>query len=151
MPANTSLGTVIAIGTTAGDSEADSYTNIGQVESISPFGGNYQITPFVPLATGKTDKYKGVEDAGDIRLEMANDLTDAGQLALQAAYASRFDYNFRLILNDESSTSGSSGTVVYVKAKVTQFEINIGDANAVTRRSVTLAIKTASVDEIPAT
>lgn len=151
MPLSTAAGTTIEIGTTLADTEADSYTNIGKVANLGNFGRVYQPIEFSSLDDRNVLKFKGQRDDGNITMELGRDLSDAGQAAVKVALDSDYDYNFRVILNDESADSGSSGTVYYFKAKVMSFTTNVNDPNSVVGASVDLAIKSGSLDEIAAT
>lgn len=126
MAIKTGTGSTIAIGTvlatpngTQAEYEADSYTTIGKTESIGPFGDERSIVRFTSLADGRTQKARGVADAGDQTIVYAHDTGDAGQVALTAAFAatsqSTDEFNFRVQFNDAITTTP---TKRYYRARV---------------------------------
>lgn len=144
MTARTNAGTALAIGSTQTSTLTDVYTNIGDIRSLGDFGRVYDEIIHSALDTRNVQKYKGQRNDGNIEVEMAYDPADTGQDALLTALDSDSDYNFRLTMNDASSTSGSHGTLLHFKAKVMTAVRRYGDANNIIRLSCTLGIKTGS-------
>lgn len=126
MAIKTGTGATIAIGTvlaapngTLAEYQADSYTTIGNTETIGGFGDERSIVRFISLADGRTQKARGAADAGDQTLTYADTTGDAGQLAMEAAFAATSqatdEFNFRVTLNDQISTNP---TRYYYRARV---------------------------------
>lgn len=151
MPINTASGTTISIGTTLADASADSYTSIGFVSTIGEFGRVYQEVEFNSLGDRNVLKFKGQRNDGTLSMELGRDLTDAGQVALWDALDSDQDYNFTVILNDASGDTSADGTTFIFKAKVMSFTTNVSDANSVVGATVTLGVKSGSIEETIAT
>jgi hypothetical protein len=147
------LGTTIAIGTTATNSLTDTYTNISYVRDIGAFGRNYSIVNFTDLHDGAVQKFKGEFNDGDIRVTVGKDVADPGQADCFAAlnYTGPLYYNFRIVLNSASGTSGSHGTEFFFKARVTQFTTNVNNTQQVVLGEITCAIKSGSIIEVAAT
>jgi hypothetical protein len=114
---------------------AKSYTVVAEIESIPDFGGTAQVPEFIPLATGVVDKAKGSINYGDFTAPLRREITDAGQVALQAG----FDGVNRNTIHSVRLSHPTGGTL-YFTAYVSSFTYNIADANAWTRNGVTFAI-----------
>lgn len=147
----TAAGSKIYIGTTNGNTMADTFTEIGEVTNIGEFGRMYQLITHSSLGNRNVQKFKGQRDDGDITLQLGQDMTDTGQAALDTALDSDFDYSFKIELNDESTTSGSHPTYYFFRAKVMSFRTNIGGPNDIVKASVQVAIKSGSITRITAT
>jgi len=157
MTFKTGTGSTIAIGTTlatpngtAAEYAADGYTNIGDIETIGPFGDERSIVRFTSLADGRVQKARGVADAGDQTISYAHKTGDAGQVALLAAFAvasqAADEFNFRVQLNDAITTNK---TTRYYRARVASQRVReITNDGAVIVEAM-LAISTA-VLEVPA-
>lgn len=151
MTIKTGTGSSIAIGTTLSTSggtraeyEADSYTSVSKVESIGEFGDEREIVPFVGLSTGRREKARGVADAGDATVLYADQTGDAGQLAIDAAYAATSqatdEFNFRVQLND---SLGTNATTYYFRARVSTLRVQEIRNDGVVMIRAVLAINTA--------
>lgn len=96
----TAAGAKFYIGTTASNGATDSYTEVGQILSISEFGRVYAEVPFSPLSTRAVQKFKGSYNDGGADLTLGRDTGDAGQAALRVALDVDADYNFKYMPND---------------------------------------------------
>jgi len=148
MPVNTAAGATFAIGTKAPATDAttyaaDTYTIVGEVESIGEFGDEVSAATFTALADRRVRKFKGTYDAGGLSLTVAFDSSDAGQTALAAALADEgsVDYNFKITFED--------GDVFYLSGKVMSRRISAGSADEIVKATINIAIGT-KVLEIPA-
>ena len=148
MPVNTAAGATFAIGTKAPATDAttyaaDTYTIVGEVESIGEFGDEVSAATFTALAGRRVRKFKGTYDAGDLSLTVAFDSSDAGQVALANALADEgsTDYNFKITFED--------GDVFYLSGKVMSRRISAGSADEIVKATINIAIGT-KVLEIPA-
>jgi hypothetical protein len=106
-------GTKIAIGTTASDPTADSFTVIADLATLPEFGKQFDDVPFENLGEAKYEHNTGAENAPSMSIGLGRDLTDAGQAAVQAANGVNSFYNFKVIYPD--------ATFDYFKAKVQGF------------------------------
>lgn len=111
MGASPTGGSRIFIGTTATDPLTDSYVEIAEVTAIGVFGRTYAEITHNPLATRGTQKFKGSFNDGNLELQMADDTADAGQAAMLLALDSDFDYNFKIVANDDVAPRAATVTI----------------------------------------
>lgn len=126
--------------------EALTWIEIGEIESIGEYGDAAAQITFTSLGDSRVRKLKGAYDAGDITVTLAHDPTDAGQLALKTMAAAKFSYPFKVALED-SADANDTDSVEYFHAKVMSRRLNIGGASDVTKRTVSLSIDSAIVED----
>lgn len=129
--------------------EALTWTKIGSVEDLGEFGDEASEITFSSLDDRRVQKFKGTFDAGTVTVQTGSDPTDAGQLAMIEAFATDFDYPFRVTLND-ALTVGGTPTTLYFAGKVMSKRRNVGDVENVVRQSFPVGINT-EIIEVPAT
>jgi hypothetical protein len=150
MTIKTGTGTTLAIGTTLAvpnetkaEYEADSYTDVGDVEEIGPFGDQRNPVTFAALADGRMRKARGTADAGDAIITYAHLTANSGQDAIKTAYEATSqatdEFNFRVQLNDQIATNP---TTYYFRAKVMGRQQQSITNDGVVRVQATLAINT---------
>ena len=144
MTVNTAATTTFSIGTTTqattqGEYEADSWTEVGEVEDHGEFGDEAEEITFTALSDRRVRKFKGSFNAGSLTCMCGSDGTDSGQAAMIAAFATDDDYNFRVILNDPV-TSGGTPTTLYFKGKVMSKQRNVGNVSNVVRQTFNVGI-----------
>ena len=105
MTVNSAGGSKLYIGSTdtltlQAEYEAESYSEIGEIENAGELGDQSAAITFTALADSRVRKFKGPRDAGTMTVVVGDDPSDAGQAALIAAEAQPFNYNFKLELND---------------------------------------------------
>lgn len=108
------------------------YTTIGEIENFGNHGGTKQIVEFTPADTGVVAKMAGSKNYGTMSLTMAHIPTDAGQAILEAAFESTNHYSAKMTY--------PSGRVHYMDVLVGKNENQDGDANAVQKTAVDLAL-----------
>jgi hypothetical protein len=151
MAIKTGTGCSIAIGTvlatpngTQAEYEADTYTSLGEVETIGEFGDVRTSVQFTSLADGRVQKARGVKDAGDSVIVFAHKTGDSGHAALKSADEATSqatdEFNFRVQLADTISTSP---TKFYFRARVLGRRVLEITNDGVVRVQATLAINTA--------
>lgn len=153
----TASGTTIAIGPAAADSVDTTsefaaltpYVPIGFVESLGEFGDSSSVVNFAVIGDGRVRKSKGARDAGDIVLTVGHDPLDAGQLALEAAEATKNNFAFKVVLPDRS-VPGNTDTIIYFRGKVMSKRRNVGTNDNIVRRTFTIGIDS-PLYETPAT
>lgn len=156
MAVQTAAGSKIYIGTTTPastqeDYEEDSFTEIGEVESIGEFGDQANEITFTSLNDRRVRKFKGSFNAGTIQMVVGRDPSNAGQADIVEAMASDEDFNFKVTLNDApDSGANPAPTTFYFRGKVMSYTANIGDAENVVRSSIAIGINS-EILEIPAT
>lgn len=121
--------------------EALTWVEVGEVEDLGEMGDESERVTFTGLKDGRVRKLKGPRDAGEQTIVVADDMTDAGQIALEAAEASPLDYNFKVQLND-AITIGGDDSQHFFRGKVFSKRRNIGNASNVVRRNFVVGINT---------
>lgn len=148
---NTAAGCRLAIGTktpasSKAEYEADQYVDVGEIEDLGEFGDTFNSVTFTSLGDGRTRKYKGTADAGDMTLTVGLDNGDEGQQAVKVAHADRTkgNYNIRVTLNDGDPAAQPVvlPTTFYFAVKVMNNAVAPGNADNVVRRNITLGINT---------
>lgn len=129
--------------------EADTYAEVGEVENYGEFGDEANIVNFLSVAAGRNKKIKGSFDAGTFPLVVGRDSQDAGQAALVAAAATKYNYNIRVTLADKPSDLYSD-TVFYFRAVVGSARNQLGGADDVTKRTFSIAINSEILEIEPA-
>lgn len=154
MSINASSGSKIYICSTPTPAAADvstyaalTWIEIDEVESIAAFGDKASSITFTSLNDARVRKLKGPRDAGDVDVVYAHDPSDAGQQALATAEGTKFSYPFKVTVPDAQDVS-SPDSAFYFQAKVSGVPINPGSATDVTKRTATLAIDTAIVEDL---
>lgn len=149
MSIKTASGTKFYIGTTAAATDlasyqADTYEQVGEIESFGAFGDEAEEIKFTSLSDSRVQKVAGARDAGNVELTMAYDPADAGQIALIAAFDANngAPFNFKAELND-ALTSGSgphNGTLFFWKGVVMSKQLEAGSNKDVVKLKVKVSI-----------
>lgn len=126
------------------------WNEIGYVSNVSQHGITFQDVPFTVVG-GRTYHLKGAYDYGPVELQMALDLSDAGQLLLKTAAesVSQDHYGFRIDKTDAPSSVGGP-TMVMFRGLAQSFVQQMGDANTVAMVSSRVAINGEEIDVDPA-
>lgn len=111
------IGTASATIATLAEFEADTFTEIGEVEDLGEWGAEGTEITFKSLADGHVRRRKGTIDSGKVSLVCARDPLDAGQVLARAAVEETLPYAFKVELSDKPSTTGTP-TVFYFRAVV---------------------------------
>jgi hypothetical protein len=148
---SSSLGCSISIGTTATTASSDTYTLLGETVTVPQFGLAYDSFGFVALADGFERIFKSTGKGGTIQVSLGRKASDTGQAAAQVALTSHLDYNFKVVLNDSSEGTGSSGTILYFKAKVLSYQTGPLQIGSVVMATIGLGINASSFSEVVAT
>ena len=156
MAVNTASGCQLYVGTTTeadslSEFEADTYTLIGEITNMGEFGRQYALITHSSLDDRNVRKFKGQRDDGTMALIVGSDAQDAGQAILFDALDDDQDYNFKVIENDDSDTSGAEGTTSYFRGKIMSARKVIGDASNVVTRRIDLALQSGTLIDVPAT
>lgn len=114
------------------DFAGQSWVEIGWLESIGEFGDESAEITFDAIGEGRTQKLKGIRNAGNMDLVMGVVEDDAGQLALLAAEALPNDFAFRVIFNN-APVAGTPSERYFIGKVMTARE-RLDTANSVVRR-----------------
>jgi len=151
MTVNTAAQSRVYIGTTANaqtlvNFQADTYTEVGEVEDLGEFGDEAEEITFTALADRRVRKFKGSFDAGTVTVQCGSDPANPGQLALIAALASDLDYNFKIELNDAVTLSGTP-TTLFFRGKVMSKRRNVGNVSNIVRQNFNVGINSAILEQ----
>lgn len=75
------------------------YTTIGKVESVTPYGSSRPINVFTPIS-GAAEKTKGTPDYGELDMVFGDVPADTGQVIVKAAEASANHYSLKITYPD---------------------------------------------------
>ncbi len=121
----TLAGTKVSISTTAvtlplnaTEFGALTFTPIGSVGNLGDYGSPANLINYNTLDTEVMSKAKGVEDAGELSIEVARIFDDPGQIAMRAAAATKFYYAIKIEYADAPSEDWSN-TIMYAVGPVT--------------------------------
>ncbi len=140
--ATISIGNVTNAKTTnfvAADFNSESWVKISWAENLGQFGDEASEILFSPIDTNRSQKLKGIYNAGTMACVFGVDYTDSGQNILRIAETLPFDYGFRVIFNDMPS-GGVSGSIRYFIAKVMSVREQLDTVNNVIRLNASLDI-----------
>ena len=120
----THLDTKVYISTTSVNKDANLATlaalTFKEIESVGNLG-DYGVSPnnvnYNTLGRPVVTKSKGVQDAGDMQLEVAYLFDDEGQVQLRAAAATKFNWCIKIEYPDAPGV-GWSNTIRYLKGIV---------------------------------
>ena len=137
----------IADAVVAAAAEVDVFTEIKPIEDAGEGGDESTEIEFTAVGEGRTETFKGTKKGTPMDLSLGFVPSDAGQVALEAAYnaSSHLNYNFKLELNDDPGGSGSNPTAFYWAGKVTQHRTRFGGANNVVMRLARISVDTRTV------
>lgn len=143
----TSTGTLFALAAAepatvdAAGFAALTFTNVGEITEIPEYGASAEVVSHQPLATGRTEKYKGFINNGSMSIQCARDSDDAGQqlLALGVTGINKnVEHSFRITYQD--------GSIDYFTGKIFSYTKNPGGANSMVGSSVQVEINSVIVE-----
>lgn len=111
------------------------FVDVGEIETMSEFGGVSQIGTFNAISRIVTDKYKGAYDAGELSLGLAKDLSDAGQGVLEAGadpFAAEDVHSVKI--------TDANGDILYFTCLIGSYTTNYGDVNSLVKSTASLAV-----------
>ena len=115
------------------------WVEVGDPESIGPYGDEAQVITAATLQDSRVFKGKGPNDAGTLELTVLDRPDDTGQQALIAAALALPNYAFKVELPNKL-TSGGTNQLDYFIGLVTSQRINVGSAANIIRRTFNIAI-----------
>ncbi|OAN51849.1 MULTISPECIES: phage tail tube protein [Sphingobium] len=93
-------GTVLSIKT-----GSNTFVPIAKITDFSAFSGSASVIDTTSLDSTAKEKLMGLQDFGQVSINFNVIPNDAGQVALEAAKASRALTEFKLALNDSANTT----------------------------------------------
>lgn len=109
-----------------------SWTEVGEITDLGEFGREYNLVTHNPLKDRRTVKRKGSYNDGSITLQMARNVTDAGQVLMQTAKDDDASYAVKITFQD--------ATAVYTTAQVMSYKTTIGSVDQITMATTVLEI-----------
>lgn len=120
------------------DFNTHSWVALEWLENIGQFGDESSEITFDAIGEGRTQKLKGIRNAGNLELVMGIDWEAVGQAAIRQAQLSPLDFAFRIDFND--APSGGSPSQRFFIAKVMTARESLEGANNVIKLNATLGI-----------
>ncbi len=127
---------------------AQSWTEIGDVESLGDYGDEASILTATTLQDERTFKAKGPRDAGTLVITVLDRPDDVGQIALIAAEASKFNYPFKIVLPNRLTTGGTD-QIEYLIGLVASKRQNVADASNIVKRIFNVAVNSKITEVAP--
>jgi hypothetical protein len=143
-----SIGSMTAASNVA-EYEAETWTQIREVEDIGEFGDEAEEITFLSIDDARVRKVKGARDAGTLEITCGFDAADAGQVMMRAAAASDAAFTFRVQLADKPAGATATPSTFYFMAHVSASKVQLGGANDVSKEVFTLSI-TSPIVAVPA-
>ena len=131
-------------GATLSGGGSNGWLEVKQLESLGEFGDSASNVTFSDISKGRVTKKKGTKDAGNMSVIVGFDARDPGQIAMQAAEGTSFDYAFKLVAADQRLETDSP-SIFYFNALVETSKNNFGTSNNVVKTTFTLAVNTAII------
>ncbi|OHV81611.1 hypothetical protein [Rhizobium sp. LCM 4573] len=114
------------------------FTPVGSVGNLGDYGAAPNIVSYNTLDTEVTSKAKGVEDAGELSIEVARIFDDPGQIAMRAAAGTKFNYAVKIEYADAPGPEWSN-TIMYAAGPVSGPQLLGGSTDDFIRESYTVA------------
>jgi len=114
------------------------WVEIGSVGNLGDYGAAPNIISYNTLATEVTSKAKGVEDAGELSIEVARIFDDAGQIKAREASGTKFNWGIKIEYAD-APTDDYSNTIMYAAGPVSGPQMLGGGTDDFIRESFTVA------------
>ena len=149
MPIFATAGAKLYIGTALAAKNGDfveadftsvTWTQINPMESIGSLGDTASEITFDGISNARTQKLKGVRNAGNMECVAGIDYADDGQIAVLAAEKTPYDYAFKLAFNDAPPGVGSTPSERKFIAKVMSAAEQLDTASSVMKFNFTLGI-----------
>lgn len=118
--------------------EALTWKEISSVGNLGDYGVSPNMVSYNTLATDVTSKAKGVEDAGDLTIEVARVYDDEGQVQLAAAADTKYNWAIKIEYED-APTAAYTNTIVYGAGPVSGPQRLGGSTDDFIRESFTVA------------
>lgn len=122
----------------ASDFSSQSWTEIGWAEAIGEFGDESSEITFDAIGEGRTQKLKGVRNAGTMAARFGISSDDLGQIALRFAETVPNDFAFQVQFND--APVGGRPSFRFFCAKVMSAREVLDTANNVVRLNASLGV-----------
>lgn len=139
-----SIGTTISISAAvpatydAAGYGALTFTEIGEITEVPSFGGEASTVEHTPLKTGITEKFHGAINYGSMTVPLGLDISDAGQVIVNAEFVSKTRSAFKITWPD--------GAITYQSGKCMSEVRRGASTSAVVGGDFKVEIETAAVE-----
>lgn len=123
------------------DITGGSWKEVEEIEDLGEHGDSSEAINFTAIGNRRVRKLKGARDAGTKTITVGRDPLDDGQVALDAAEATDFNYAFKVVHADARSPDHTD-SIEYFGGLVMARPTNQGQVNTVTRKSYPIGINT---------
>lgn len=123
----------------ASDFNSQSWVALTWMENLGQVGDEASEIAFSVIENPRTQKLKGVRNAGTMSVVMGVDYTDEGQTLVLAAERSPHNFAFKLLFNDMPS-GGTSGSIRYFIAQVMSAREQFDTVNNVIKIAASLGV-----------
>ena len=137
---HTAAGSKLYIGGTGALLSEAAWVEVGEIVDFGEFGKQYNLVTHNPIGDRKTYKFKGSYNEGNLAMQLGQDPEDAGQIAVEAALATDYEYNFKVELNDAPAVSGATNTIKTFKGKVMSYTTAVGSVDSIVGAACTIEI-----------
>lgn len=124
------------------------WIEVEEIEDFGEHGDTSEEITFTAVSDGRVRKLKGSRNAGTKAVVVGRDPLDDGQVALDAAERTDFNYAFKIQYKD-APTPGHSNSLEYFVGLVLSRPTNQGAENNVVRKTYNVSINSA-IFEAPA-
>jgi hypothetical protein len=104
--------------------DALTWIEVGEVTDFGEVGGERSVSTHIPVKTGEVNKRGGSIDYGQQAVTFGKDLTDVGQIALEAAVDDNTTHSVKVL--DSDGVNYEAYTAI-----VTSFKTSRGDASTI--------------------
>jgi hypothetical protein len=126
------------------------WVKVGNIEDLGEVGDEATMVTGATIEDGRIRKAKGARDAGTQAVICFHDPLDVGQLALIDAEATKFNYPFKLIVNDAPSEAYSN-TIQYYRGLVGGKRLRMGTNDNIMRRTFNIAVNSEVFEDAAST
>lgn len=123
------------------------WIEVGEVEQLGEIGDQAQLVEFSSLGNRRVRGVKGTKNAGVQSLVCGRDPLDLGQIAMNTAAATDYNFPFRIVLADVPPGTTTPSKQFYaglIMSNPTQH----GSVNTVTRRTFGVKINTSVYEQL---
>ena len=147
MTVQTSSGLTVSISTATPATfdkvgyDAITFTVVGEVVSVSEYGGTTEEVTHTPLNTATVEKLKGAKNYGNLAMELGYDPSDAGQAILSDGFDGANDG-----VQHSAKIEYSDGTIDYIYGYIFGYSKNPGAIGSVVSGASSIGINKPVVD-----
>jgi len=135
-----------AVDTLAEFEAISGWTEVQLVENLGELGDESAEVTGTAISDGRVRKAKGARNAGTMAVVCFRDPNDTGQEAVRVAEATKFNYGFKVVLED-AITEAYSNTVRYFRGLVMSQREQYNTADDIMRRTFNIGVNSAVIED----